>query len=116
MELASDIELHAEKIRRERNAKRAKQQAAAEAEAALTARGRTDVGVATAVAASTTPGVPGTGQAETLDSDQPLVGNLIGEDHANYVLMYNMLTGIRIGASLAFLIAPFYLNSFLFFL
>lgn len=32
-------------------------------------------------------------------SDQPLVGNLIGEDHANYVLMYNMLTGIRIGVS-----------------
>jgi 1-phosphatidylinositol-4-phosphate 5-kinase len=27
---------------------------------------------------------------------RPLVGNLIGEDHANYVLMYNMLTGIRI--------------------
>ena len=26
-----------------------------------------------------------------------LVGNLIGQDHANYVLMYNMLTGIRIG-------------------
>jgi len=25
------------------------------------------------------------------------VGNLIGEDHVNYVLMYNMLTGIRIG-------------------
>ncbi|KAG1851962.1 hypothetical protein F4604DRAFT_1592186, partial [Suillus subluteus] len=29
----------------------------------------------------------------------PLVGNLIGEDHANYVLMYNMLTGIRIAVS-----------------
>jgi 1-phosphatidylinositol-4-phosphate 5-kinase len=28
--------------------------------------------------------------------ERPLVGNLIGEDHANYVLMYNMLTGIRI--------------------
>ncbi|GAA5898810.1 hypothetical protein JCM8208_005402 [Rhodotorula glutinis] len=28
-----------------------------------------------------------------------LVGNLIGQDHANYVLMYNMLTGIRIGVS-----------------
>ncbi|ORY22974.1 hypothetical protein BCR39DRAFT_550308 [Naematelia encephala] len=28
-----------------------------------------------------------------------LVGNLIGEDHVNYVLMYNMLTGIRIGVS-----------------
>ena len=30
-----------------------------------------------------------------------LVGNLIGEDHVNYVLMYNMLTGIRIGVSLS---------------
>ncbi|KAG8791678.1 Phosphatidylinositol-4-phosphate 5-kinase [Ceratobasidium sp. 428] len=29
--------------------------------------------------------------------DKVLVGNLIGEGHANYVLMYNMLTGIRIG-------------------
>jgi hypothetical protein len=26
-----------------------------------------------------------------------LVGKLIGQDHSNYVLMYNMLTGIRIG-------------------
>ncbi|EPQ25964.1 uncharacterized protein PFL1_06420 [Pseudozyma flocculosa PF-1] len=35
------------------------------------------------------------------NNDEPkvLVGNLIGEDHANYVLMYNMLTGIRIGVS-----------------
>lgn len=32
-----------------------------------------------------------------LPEDRPLVGNLIGEDHVNYVLMYNMLTGIRIG-------------------
>ena len=31
--------------------------------------------------------------------DVVLVGNLIGEDHVNYVLMYNMLTGIRIGVS-----------------
>lgn len=28
-----------------------------------------------------------------------LMGNLIGQDHANYVLMYNMLTGIRIAVS-----------------
>lgn len=74
-EIASDIEIHAEKIRRERNAKRAKQQQ--EAEAALT---RSEVAT-TAV--------------ETAQ-DRPLVGNLIGEDHVNYVLMYNMLTGIRI--------------------
>jgi 1-phosphatidylinositol-4-phosphate 5-kinase len=30
------------------------------------------------------------------EDEHPLVGNLIGEDHANYILMYNMLTGIRI--------------------
>lgn len=35
-----------------------------------------------------------------LPEDRPLVGNLIGEDHVNYVLMYNMLTGIRIGVRL----------------
>ena len=72
--LASDIELHAERIRQERK-KRAKQQQQADAEAALT-RGS----------------VPATAASE-----MPLVGNLIGEDHVNYVLMYNMLTGIRIG-------------------
>jgi 1-phosphatidylinositol-4-phosphate 5-kinase len=33
------------------------------------------------------------------DGNGVLVGNLIGEDHVNYVLMYNMLTGIRIGVS-----------------
>ncbi|KAK0549738.1 Phosphatidylinositol-4-phosphate 5-kinase [Tilletia horrida] len=45
---------------------------------------------------------PEEGRAERGDSkDEPtvLVGNLIGEDHVNYVLMYNMLTGIRIGVS-----------------
>ncbi|WVQ72359.1 hypothetical protein IAR50_001910 [Cryptococcus sp. DSM 104548] len=40
---------------------------------------------------------------QPLDKDKEetkvLVGNLIGEDHVNYVLMYNMLTGIRIGVS-----------------
>ncbi len=110
--LASDIELHAERIRRERNAKRAKQQA--EAEAALTARVKLDVvGIPTPVpaGASMPPWTPGAGQPETQESDQPLVGNLIGEDHANYVLMYNMLTGIRIGVSLAFPFIGFYLIS-----
>ena len=37
------------------------------------------------------------------DENKPLMGNLIGEDHANYVLMYNMLTGIRIGVRACFL-------------
>lgn len=39
-------------------------------------------------------------ERETEDAEpKVLVGNLIGEGHANYVLMYNMLTGIRIGVS-----------------
>ena len=71
--LPDDIELHAERIRQERLSKRAKQQQ--QAEAALT-RG-----------SALTPATP----------EMPLVGNLIGEDHVNYILMYNMLTGIRIG-------------------
>ena len=39
------------------------------------------------------------GIKEKVEEDRVLVGNLIGEDHVNYVLMYNMLTGIRIGVS-----------------
>ncbi|KAF9528392.1 hypothetical protein CPB83DRAFT_766872 [Crepidotus variabilis] len=93
IELASDIELHAERIRRERTAKRAKAQL--EAEAALTARQE----VATA-AADTAAAAQAQAQAQAAQGqEQVLVGNLIGEDHANYVLMYNMLTGIRIAVS-----------------
>lgn len=36
---------------------------------------------------------------EAHDQPRALVGNLIGEEHVNYVLMYHMLTGIRIGVS-----------------
>jgi 1-phosphatidylinositol-4-phosphate 5-kinase len=77
-ELESDIQIHAENIRRERMSKRAKQQQEAEAEAKLTRKEE--------------------------KSDVVLVGNLIGEDHVNYVLMYNMLTGIRIGVSFLLLL------------
>jgi 1-phosphatidylinositol-4-phosphate 5-kinase len=76
-QLASDIEAAAEQIRRERLSKRAKQQQ--EAEAALTRANTSKNGKE--------------------DGNGVLVGNLIGEDHVNYVLMYNMLTGIRIGVS-----------------
>lgn len=74
--LASDIEHHAEQIRRERQEKRYKQQQK-EAEDALTR----------------------TVSKASKDEERPVVGNLIGEDHANYVLMYNMLTGIRTAVS-----------------
>jgi hypothetical protein len=39
----------------------------------------------------------GSGREDDRAAVGVLVGNLIGQDHANYVLMYNMLTGIRIG-------------------
>lgn len=78
VELAEDIELHADQIRRERMSKRWKQQQQEAAEATLSRQGSKS------------------------SQDRPLVGNLIGEGHVNYVLMYNMLTGIRVGVSNAF--------------
>lgn len=106
--LDSDILKEAEQIRRERNSKRARERAAAQAEAEAkltTGHARhyrtgsreptTDderAHVAVAVGAVPT-------SREKPEEDKVLVGNLIGEDHVNYVLMYNMLTGIRIGVS-----------------
>jgi len=83
-DLQSDIDIQTEQVRRERQSKRAKAQAEAEAVAALT---RTD-----------TRGTKTT-KGDEQDDSKPHVGNVIGEDHVNYVLMYNMLTGIRIGVS-----------------
>jgi len=83
-DLQSDIDIQTEQVRRERQSKRAKAQAEAEAVAALT---RTD-----------TRGTKAT-KGDEQDDSKPHVGNVIGEDHVNYVLMYNMLTGIRIGVS-----------------
>lgn len=76
VELATDIELAADQIRRERMSKRAKQQQEAAGASNLSRQG-----------------------SKGSQDDRPLVGNLIGEDHVNYVLMYNMLTGIRVGVS-----------------
>lgn len=33
------------------------------------------------------------------NDDRVMIGTPIGEDHVNYVLMYNMLTGIRVSVS-----------------
>lgn len=81
--LASDIQHQAEQIRRERNSKRVKAQQEAEA-------------VLTRVQSMSR------GAKAMEEGAQVLVGNLIGEDHVNYVLMYNMLTGIRIAVSADF--------------
>lgn len=81
-ELASEIQQAAEQIRRERQSKRAKQQALqAQHDAVEAALYRSDTRRSVA-----------SGKEEVV-----LVGNLIGEGHVNYVLMYNMLTGIRVG-------------------
>jgi hypothetical protein len=69
-ELAEEIQQQQEQILRERISKRAKAQQ--EAEAALTR------------------------SKSKADPERPLVGNWIKEGHENYVMMYNMLTGIRI--------------------
>ncbi|THH27641.1 hypothetical protein EUX98_g6540 [Antrodiella citrinella] len=84
-EFAEEMQQQAEQIRRER---RAKQQAEAEAQKA-----HQDAEKALTRTASLVRGFSGR------DEVKPLVGNLIGEDHVNYVLMYNMLTGIRIAVS-----------------
>ena len=79
-DIEDDIQVQAEQIRRER--KRAKaQKDAEEALTRTTSRRRGSVGKE--------------------EENKVLVGNLIGEDHVNYVLMYNMLTGIRIAVSVA---------------
>lgn len=77
-ELDPDILIQADQIRRERQAKRRQQE---EREAEIVALKK----------------------ETSKDDKQVAVGNLIGEDHVNYVLMYNMLTGIRIGVSEALL-------------
>lgn len=81
--LDSDILAHSEQIRRERLERRQKK---ANAENPLEA-------------AAVAPTVPGKPERKGTEDPKVLVGNLIGEDHVNYVLMYNMLTGIRIGVS-----------------
>ncbi|KAH9924066.1 uncharacterized protein B0H18DRAFT_955645 [Fomitopsis serialis] len=81
--LESEMQQQAAQIRRERQSKRQAEKAKAQpqAEGMLTrtmsiVRGTTSRG-----------------------DEAPLVGNLIGEEHVNYVLMYNMLTGIRTSVS-----------------
>ncbi|PCH34949.1 SAICAR synthase-like protein [Wolfiporia cocos MD-104 SS10] len=76
-QLETEMQQQAEQIRRERLSKRA----AVQAESVLTRTTSTGRGVLKGA------------------EEGPLVGNLIGEDHVNFVLMYNMLTGIRIAVS-----------------
>lgn len=101
-EVESSIAAQAEVIRKQRQEKRAEK----EKEAQDQVKG---MGIGGGVSGNATGpgGAPMMKRRSTRagsgDSGAPgagvLVGNLIGQDHANYVLMYNMLTGIRIGVS-----------------
>ncbi|THG94944.1 hypothetical protein EW026_g6618 [Hermanssonia centrifuga] len=87
-ELATDIQQQAEQIRRERLSKKVKAAQEAEQNKAKHEAEKTLARTTSLVRAFSNRGDEG-----------PLVGNLIGEGHVNYVLMYNMLTGIRIAVS-----------------
>jgi 1-phosphatidylinositol-4-phosphate 5-kinase len=85
--LDEDILALADQIRRERSTKRER----AEREKYEQAQAQQEIGL------------PLTRQKSWVRrglDEKPLVGNLIGEDHVNYVLMYNMLTGIRIAVGI----------------
>jgi 1-phosphatidylinositol-4-phosphate 5-kinase len=82
--LDSAILAHSEQLRRERLEKRQKKASAAE---------NVPIAAESSTQATARP------ERKQTEEAKVLVGNLIGEDHVNYVLMYNMLTGIRIGVS-----------------
>ncbi|KAL8278625.1 hypothetical protein RQP46_008917 [Phenoliferia psychrophenolica] len=88
----ASIAAQAEVIRKERLEKRLEK----EKEQAETAR---TGGVASGPQTSLRRRSTRAGSGSEVGGAGVLVGNLIGQDHANYVLMYNMLTGIRIGVS-----------------
>lgn len=115
--LDSDIITQAETIRRERLARRAKK-AQLDEETSAASRPSIDVQSAHGEHASAGPG-PQTARTrmgsftqqarqqskQVVEDTKVLVGNLVGEDHVNYILMYNMLTGIRIAVRAKFLLA-----------
>lgn len=83
-DLDADIQRQAEQIRRERRQRELEE--AEEAQAHATGKkghhSRT-----------------GSAGTKSLEEWKPIVGNVVGEGHVNYILMYNMLTGIRVAVS-----------------
>lgn len=96
--LDPDILAQAEEIRRERISRRQKKLSANE-EAAHPAEMQSPPQLQADRAQGIENPVANVKAPQTQEETRVLVGNLIGEDHVNYVLMYNMLTGIRIGVS-----------------
>jgi len=85
-DLDADIQRQAEQVRRERKQRELEEaeQAQAHATGKKSHHSRT-----------------GSAGAKSLEEWKPIVGHVVGEGHVNYILMYNMLTGIRVSVSYA---------------
>ena len=82
-DLDADIQRQAEQVRRERKQRELEEAERAQAHA-TGKKGHIRTGSA---------------GAKSLEEWKPVVGHVVGEGHVNYILMYNMLTGIRVAVS-----------------
>lgn len=96
--LPADILAQTEIIRRERLERRQKKMSLLGPPSPVINQGETVV-AAEVVAVEAGPARRGTTRRKETEDAKVLVGNLVGEGHRNFVLMYNMLTGIRVAVS-----------------
>lgn len=104
-ELDEDMKKQAEQIRRERKRRDLEAQEAErikEEGGSVPGVKRDSKGKERGHTRSGSAGAKSTGgrSGKSLDEWKPIVGNVVGEGHVNYILMYNMLTGIRVAVSL----------------
>jgi len=101
-ELDEDMKKQAEQIRRERKRRDLEAQEAERIKEESSGK-RESKGKEKAHARSGSIGGKSTsgrsGGRKSVDEWKPIVGNVVGEGHVNYILMYNMLTGIRVAVS-----------------
>ncbi|KIM24216.1 hypothetical protein M408DRAFT_11102 [Serendipita vermifera MAFF 305830] len=101
-EFDEDMKKQAEQIRRERKRRDLEAQEAERIKEERSPSGVTGgKGKERGHARSGSAGAKSTGgrSGKSLDEWKPIVGNVVGEGHVNYILMYNMLTGIRVAVS-----------------
>ena len=85
-DLDADIQRQAEQVRRERKQRELEEAELAQAHA-TGKKGHSRTGSA---------------GSKSLEEWKPVLGHVVGEGHVNYILMYNMLTGIRVAVSHTF--------------
>lgn len=103
LELDEDMKKQAEQIRRERKRRdlEAQEEERLDRERGVKrdSKGKEKGHARSGSAGARSVGGRSTG-AKSLDEWKPVVGNVVGEGHVNYILMYNMLTGIRVAVSI----------------